>query len=208
MNTEKTFQLVAVVLFLLSFGVSAYVRSRANRAGAKAGDRISWRGEGATIMVGLRVAGLAMWLGLLAYLINPAWMAWSQAPLPVWLRWVGVLLAAVAVPLLYWMFYSLGLNVTDTVAIRTEHRLVTHGPYRWIRHPLYSFGALLFLGFILLSANWFIAAAALCGGALLARRTPIEEARLTEQFGEEYRGYMRRTGRFLPRLTRPETGAP
>src|SRR3989338_3574926 len=200
MNSETMFQIVGVALFLSALSISVYFRSRANRAGAKTGDRVTWRGEGAGIMIGLRVAGLAMWLSLLAYLINPRWMAWSQLPLPLWLRWTGAGLAGAAVPLLFWMFYSLGLNVTDTVAIRREHRLVTSGPYRWIRHPLYSFGTLLLLGFSLLAASWFIAAAAVTGGILLARRTPIEEARLLEQFGEEYHSYIQRTGRFLPRL--------
>jgi protein-S-isoprenylcysteine O-methyltransferase Ste14 len=98
------------------------------------------------------------------------------------------------------MFSSLGRNITDTVAIRKEHTLVTHGPYRWIRHPLYSFGFLLFVGFTLLTANWFIGLTGVCALTLLALRTPIEEAKLIEQFGDAYREYMKRTGRFLPRL--------
>jgi protein-S-isoprenylcysteine O-methyltransferase Ste14 len=133
-------------------------------------------------------------------MINPAWMAWSALPLPAWLRWVGAGLVAAAIPLEYWMFSSLGKNVTDTVATRQEHTLVTHGPYRWIRHPLYTFGFLAFAGFTLLLANWFTGLAGLIAISVLAIRTPIEEAKLIERFGDEYREYMQRTGRFLPRL--------
>jgi protein-S-isoprenylcysteine O-methyltransferase Ste14 len=53
----------------------------------------------------------------------------------------------------------------------------------------------------LMSANWFIGAGALIViGTVSIVRTPIEEAQLIERFGEQYRAYMRRTGRFLPRL--------
>ena len=103
-------------------------------------------------------------------------------------------------PLIYWLFSSLGKNVTPTVAIRKEHSLVTYGPYRWVRHPLYSVGLVLFLGLSLLAANWFIALAVLCGSPILALRTRIEEARLIEKFGDDYRQYMKTTGRYFPRL--------
>jgi protein-S-isoprenylcysteine O-methyltransferase Ste14 len=198
MSTEFPFQITTILFFVTAVSISGYYRQRA----AKAGDKTSWREEGAPIMILLRLFGFSMWLGLIAYMINPAWMAWSALPLPAGLRWAGAGLAAAAVPLLFWMFRSLGQNITDTVAIRKEHRLVTHGPYRWIRHPLYSFGFLLAAGFILLTANGFIGLTGLLAGVVLALRTPIEETKLIETFGDEYRDYMRRTGRFLPRLTR------
>ena len=196
MNTELTFRVVAILLFLTALTTSAYFRSRA----ARAGDKTSWRAEGLPIMILLRLFGFSAWIGLLVYMINPTWMAWSALPLPAWLRWAGAGLGVVALPLLYWMFSSLGRNITDTVAIRKEHTLVTHGPYRWVRHPLYSFGFLLFTGFSLLTANGFIGLTGVCALTLLALRTPIEEAKLIEQFGDEYRAYMQRTGRFIPRL--------
>ncbi len=201
MNTETTFQITGIVLFVIVFSISGYFRRRAAKAGAKAGDQINWQGEGVAVMVLLRVFGFAMWLSLLAYLINPRWMAWSALPLPAGLRWVGAAMVAVAIPLIVWMFRSLGRNVTDTVAIRREHTLVTHGPYRWIRHPLYSFGAFGVMGFNLLAANWFVAAASVLALTMLVLRTPTEEAKLVEQFGDEYREYMKRTGRFWPKLT-------
>ena len=148
----------------------------------------------------IRLFGFAAWISLLVYMINPGWMMWSALPLPGWLRWVGAGWVATAIPLLYWMFSSLGANVTDTVAVRKEHSLVTHGPYRWIRHPLYTFGFLAFVGFSLLTANWFTGVTGLIAIAMLLLRTPIEEAKLIERFGNDYREYMRRTGRFFPRL--------
>jgi protein-S-isoprenylcysteine O-methyltransferase Ste14 len=114
----------------------------------------------------------------------------------------------ICLPLVYWLFSSLGKNVTHTVAIRKEHTLVKSGPYRWVRHPLYSVGLALFLGLSLLAANWFIALVIIISFSLLTLRTGIEEARLIERFGDEYREYMRVTGRYFPRLRlsrRPST---
>ena len=66
--------------------------------------------------------------------------------------------------LFVWTFRSLGKNLTDTVVTRRQHTLVQHGPYRWIRHPLYSSAALLIAALSLIAANWFFFAgcAVLC----------------------------------------------
>jgi protein-S-isoprenylcysteine O-methyltransferase Ste14 len=78
--------------------------------------------------------------------------------------------------------------------------LVTTGPYRWVRHPFYVSVLLLVCGAALLAANWFIGVCGLLVFALQAIRTRIEERKLVERFGEEYRLYMKRTGRFAPRF--------
>ena len=199
MNTESIFQITAIVLLVSGMSISIYFRHRAFRAGIQSGDEISARREERPLLLALRsVFGLALWLGSMAYLINPPWMEWSQLPLPVWIRWAGAGIGLLGVPLLYWVFSSLGRNVTRTTAIRKEHALVTYGPYRFVRHPLYSIGMLNFLGFCLLSANWFILVSALVTFATILMRTPLEEQRLLEKFGNEYRNYMDRTGRYWP----------
>jgi protein-S-isoprenylcysteine O-methyltransferase Ste14 len=174
-----------------------YYRRKANQTG----EQIDVQQEGSLVLTLRRLFGSLLWLSALAYLINPRWMAWSSVPLPDWLRWTGAGIMLICVPLVYWVFSSLGKNVTPTVVTRQEHSLVTHGPYRWVRHPLYSVGFLMFVGLSLLAANWFIALTLVLGYIPLAMRTPIEEARLVERFGDQYREYMQRTGRFLPRLS-------
>jgi len=199
MTDETIFRVLIIAMLATGFTISVYYRSKAARA---SNERISRREEGTPIMILLRLAGLSVWLSILAHAINPEWMKWSALPLPIGVRWMGAGLSAIAIPLIFWMFRSLGRNVTDTVAIRREHTLVRHGPYRWIRHPLYSFGALLFTGIILMTANWFIVLMGFVGFSILVMRTPIEEEKLIERFGDEYRAYMKQTGCFLPRLVR------
>jgi protein-S-isoprenylcysteine O-methyltransferase Ste14 len=201
MNTETTFQIAAILLILSAMSISIPFRHRAQKVGKQAGDQISARRDEKPLVFVMRaVFGLAFWLSTLAYLINPRWMAWAQLPLPPALRWSGALLGLLGLPLMYWVFSSLGNNVTHTTVIRREHSLVTYGPYRWVRHPLYTVAMLTFFGFILLSANWFIFLLAVITSTTIILRTPQEEARLVEKFGDEYRRYMAQTGRFLPRI--------
>ena len=129
-------------------------------------------------------------------------MAWSSVRLPVRVRWAGAVLAAATLPLSWWVFESLGRNVTPTVATRAQHELVTAGPFRWVRHPLYATGTAFFASLSVVAANWFMGLTSLCVLAMLLVRLPEEEGRLLERFGGEYAEYMERTGRLLPRLSR------
>jgi protein-S-isoprenylcysteine O-methyltransferase Ste14 len=197
MNDENIYRYFALVVFILTVSISIFYRRRA----ARSGDRISAAQEEGRLLSFVRsLFGLALWGGALAYLIQPGWMAWGQVELPAWLRWAGGFLMLVCVPLVYWVFSSLGKNVTQTVAIRKEHSLVRNGPYRWVRHPLYSVGLFFFLSFSLLSANWFIILVIVAAFKILSLRTNIEEARLIEKFGDDYRQYMQSTGRYLPKF--------
>jgi protein-S-isoprenylcysteine O-methyltransferase Ste14 len=178
--------------------VLAYHRLRSQATG----ETLDRRQEGWFILLTLRPIGLAHMAGLITYMINPARMAWASLPLPVWLRWTGIALGVCAGSLLVWTLLTLGRNLTDTVVTRRAHSLVTRGPYRWIRHPFYVSIALSVTANGLAAANWFLLATGWLTVALLVVRTRKEEALLVARFGEAYRSYRERTGRFVPRLTR------
>jgi protein-S-isoprenylcysteine O-methyltransferase Ste14 len=197
MVSETLFRVLAAVILLTGLGISIYFRRKADR---DSGEKASWKDEGLAMILTLRLGGLVMWFSLFAYLLNPAGMAWSKIGLPDWARWLGAGVGMVCVVLIYWLFSSLGTGITPTVATRKEHQLVTHGPYRWVRHPLYSVGAAFIASFGTVADNWLIITMAILAFVLLAIRLPNEEAHLIERFGDEYREYMRRTGRYLPRL--------
>jgi protein-S-isoprenylcysteine O-methyltransferase Ste14 len=155
--------------------------------------------EGVCILFGLRLSALPVFVAGVAWMINPDWMTWSSLPLPAWLRWLGVILAACAGVLVMWTFQNLGQNLTDTVVTRQNHTLVTSGPYRFVRHPFYLAFAIGLLGSSLAAASWFILLAGLLPFGFLIARTRIEEEKLIERFGTEYRNYLLRVGRFVPR---------
>jgi protein-S-isoprenylcysteine O-methyltransferase Ste14 len=87
------------------------------------------------------------------------------------------------------------------VLTKNDHELVQHGPYRWIRHPLYTLGSVLLLSLGLMLTSWVV-----LGFALVAFVTfrfvvvPIEERELVAKFGDAYRHYMRRTGAMTPKI--------
>ena len=194
---DNLFRILAFVILIAGMVISIYHRRRAD---IQSGERVSLAGEPIILRLLLRLTGMALWLGVFVYLINPRWMSWSQIDLPEWTRWLGAGMGVLADLLAYWVFSNLGNNVSPTVRTRSEATLVTSGPYRWVRHPLYTMGMMAYLGFALLSENWFIALMAVIGFVLLVLRTPLEEAGLIEKFGDAYRQYMTRTGRFLPKL--------
>ncbi len=192
---DETFRLILIAGALIVFPVAIYHRLKAHSVNEKL-DR--WK-EGPFILFTLRPVGIAVMVGLFTYMVNPARMAWSSMPLPAWLRWFGVGVAALGGMLFVWTFRNLGKNLTDTVVTRREHTLVMTGPYRWVRHPFYVAVALTMLGNALAAANWFLLGGGVLVFTLLAIRTRTEEAQLVARFGGAYQAYMRRTHRFFPK---------
>jgi protein-S-isoprenylcysteine O-methyltransferase Ste14 len=198
---DNTFRIFATIIFITSVIISGYSRLKADKT---TGEKVSWKDEGTIMILLLRVGGLLLWLSLIGYLIHPPLLAWSKVGLPNWIRWIGVGTGFICVFLIYWLFSSIGSGISPTVGTRKEHKLVTHGIYRWVRHPLYSVGTLLFLSFAILADSWYIAAMAILTFVLLAIRLPNEEAHLIQKFGDEYREYMKNTGAYLPKFQEPK----
>ena len=194
---ENIFRLLAAVILFGGMGISIYFRRKADR---DSGESLSRKVDGTPMMTAIRIGGLILWLSPFVYLINPNWMAWSKIGLPDSVRWIGVGLGVLCVLGIYWLFSSIGTGITPTSGTRKEHKLVTHGIYRYIRHPLYTVGSSLFISFGMMADSWFVAALGILTFILMAIRTPKEEANLIEKFGDEFREYMKRTGRFLPKF--------
>ena len=196
MQAELIFRLITFFVLVAAASIGVTFRLRAERKGGAM--RTS---EGQRLVVLLRLLGLLVLAPLVGYLIYPPMMSWARMGLPDGIRLLAAAIALGLVPIFYWIFSSIGDNISPTQATRQHHQLVTHGPYRWVRHPLYSVGFVLILALTLLTDLWWIAVAMLPPLVILLWRTPVEEARLTETFGDAYRAYMQQTGRFWPRLS-------
>ena len=196
---ENIFRIFAALILFTAIGISSYFRRKADR---ESGEKISRKVDGTVFMNIVKIGGLILWLSPLVYLINPAWMAWSKLGLPEWVRWLGVGLGILCTMGIYWLFSSIGSGITPTSATRKQHQLVTSGPYRWVRHPLYTVGSSMFIALGMMADNWFIITLGVLAFLAMASRTPKEEANLIEKFGDEYREYIKRTGRYFPKLSR------
>jgi protein-S-isoprenylcysteine O-methyltransferase Ste14 len=193
-----------VIRYSLGFLVLAFfvVRAYHHRKAQREGGKIEYRESNFSLIAAIRaIGGLVLFTAMGMFFFKPEWIAWADMPFPLWLRWFGVGMGAVCVPLIWWIEASLGLNFQTTLHVREGHSLVTHGPYAYVRHPMYT-GLLLFtIAWLLASANWLVGLPGLLGlPAILINRVSREEAVMIELFGDEYRAYMQRTGRFLPRL--------
>ena len=121
--------------------------------------------------------------------------------LPGFFQWIGLALVWLGALLREWSIISLGSGFTAVVEVNPNQALITSGPYRRVRHPAYTGGMLTLTGFGLAAGSWVGAALALVViFAGYSYRVHVEERAMLEAFGEQYRDYMRRSGRFLPHI--------
>jgi protein-S-isoprenylcysteine O-methyltransferase Ste14 len=141
------------------------------------------------------------WIGFFVPLIWVASPAFSFAEYP--LRTGPLVPGMVCVVIGLWLLYrshaDLGTNWSITLEVREEHRLITEGVYRAVRHPMYSALVLHSVGQALVIPNWVAGPSNLLAFAvLLALRIRAEERMMDERFGAEYAAYSARTKRLIP----------
>jgi protein-S-isoprenylcysteine O-methyltransferase Ste14 len=154
------------------------------------------------------------WLQRLAYVLPlvAAWwlLAWPQArigwlgvrfvPAGPAMEWIGVLLTATGVGVAFWARWHLGTNWSGVVTLKEGHELIRTGPYRRIRHPIYTgillavFGTMVTLG----EARGLLAVAVVWLSFYWKARR--EESFLTQEFGEKFEAHVKQTGMFLPKI--------
>lgn len=198
MNGELAFQLA--LLALLS-GFVAHRGYYTKKYGRPENETIRAREHGAAQLLanGLNLMAL---LATAAYLLAPHWLGWATLPFPSWLRWSGVVLALIGFAVLQWAHATLSRNWSDRPRLLQDQTLVTGGPYRWVRHPIYTAFLLILSAPLLLSANALVGSLWIAATALeVAARVRYEENLLAGTFGNEYRVYAARTGRLLPRIS-------
>jgi protein-S-isoprenylcysteine O-methyltransferase Ste14 len=141
------------------------------------------------------------------YLFTPL-LNFADYDLPAVVRWLGAAIMLAALWLFWRSHADLGQNWSVSLEIRKGHQLVRHGVYRLIRHPMYAAIWLWSIAQALLLANWLAGWSAVVPfAAMYFLRTPREERMLCEYLGQDYRDYMRQTGRLFPRLRRTDAGA-
>ena len=119
----------------------------------------------------------------------------------IWYLWIGLAAMWSGIALRVWSVISLGRFFTPAVIIQSDHRVITAGPYRYLRHPSYSGAMLALLGYGLTPARALsLIALAACLAVGFGYRIWVEEAQLTTAMGDAYRDYARQTQRLVPFL--------
>lgn len=186
---------VALILALGAFlSVRVYYRVKTRTLG-----KGSFPQDNKIVLTVLLISLVLTFSVIVTWLTNPDRIKWSALSLPGWLRWTGALVSLAAAPLLLWVHHALGASYSAKLEIR-QQRLVTAGPYRWMRHPMYSAIFLWTVGLSLIVANWMVFFTPVAFAVFVIRRVPGEEQMMIEAYGDTYREYMKHTARFLPTL--------
>ncbi len=193
--------MIEKIIFLIGLTIGTVIRAVAGKEQSRerrSADRHMTKLE--ALLLSLNFFGLLVIP--LVYVFTP-WLDWANYTLPIWAGWLGAAVFAAAIWMLWRSHADLGKNWTVTPNIREEHKLVTRGVYRYIRHPMYAAHWLWAIAQVLLLQNWIAGLSMLVSFALLyALRVPREEEMMLARFGDEYRAYMQQTGRVLPRWAR------
>ena len=193
LSMETPFRITFGILWMVYFGVRLFFQRQIK--GQKEYTLINERQE----KLLFRLFALAFIL-LPLYFLTP-WIDFASTPLPTWLRWGGGIIVCLGIILFGWAHQALGQNWTAILALSKGHEMVQNGPYRYIRHPMYSAFFVIGIGFGILSANWLIGLTWIGMTVLeVTSRIRLEEALMIEYFGDQYREYIYKTGRLFPKL--------
>lgn len=183
-----------MILLQAAFAVRAALQRESRIPPRRLLPREGWA---VTILRAIRAVFLSS--SLVLYAVNPAWLSLLDVSLSAWMRWTGVVLGMVSLGLYAWSRMMLGSEWSSCLRMQQAHQLVTSGPYARIRHPIYLAMLTFMTSITLIAANGLFIALLLFSIVDLALRIPKEERMMIEVLGDEYRDYMGRTGRLLPK---------
>jgi protein-S-isoprenylcysteine O-methyltransferase Ste14 len=154
-------------------------------------------------LVGLLFVGIGLVPAIYA---STSWLDRADYRMPTEAQRSAGVVGAALMTLALWLFWrshaDLRSNWSPSLQLREGHALVTGGVYQHVRHPMYASEWLWGIAQALLLQNWVAGWAGLVlFTPLYVLRVPREELMMLERFGEEYRTYMDRTGRVVPRLS-------
>jgi protein-S-isoprenylcysteine O-methyltransferase Ste14 len=162
-------------------------------------DGVFNRREGLFLFLIRCVFGIPLFAAVVLYIRFPHLASWSYWPLPLFLRYAGLVLGVFSLYGIFLVHRELGKYFSSSLVIREGHKLVCSGPYRLVRHPMYTSYLMLFVAAFLITENWLMGTSGTAViASLMTLRIVKEEDLLLEHFGAEYERYRETTGMFLP----------
>ena len=144
------------------------------------------------------IVAVGMMLMPMMYIFTP-WLDCFNMGLPDLVRWIGLAGFGFGLILFWWVHRILGRNWSPILEIRRNHKLITDGPYKYVRHPMYTQIWIWVICQWLILSNWIVGiVGVLAWTTLYVIRTPEEEKMMVEEFGQKYEDYMKRTKRIIP----------
>lgn len=126
------------------------------------------------------------------------WLFWRLLPNPLACFWIGAAVTLGGLLFAVWARLILGSNWSRSVTIKQDHELITRGPYRLVRHPIYTGILTGFLGSSVATGQLRGLLAFALVFVALWYKLRLEEAWMRSQFGDTYADYSRRTAALVP----------
>ncbi len=158
---------------------------------------------GKSMLILTAIIGVIGVIGIILYLLSPSWWTWTHLPLGEWIQWMGVIVSTIPIFYLIWVHRHLDNQWSIALEIQEDHKLITTGPYRRVRHPMYLGIFVYTIGLCLISLDILVSLFFVFSIWINYRRIPSEEQMMIDQFGDEYLEYMKRSGRLIPSI-RPD----
>ncbi len=156
--------------------------------------------EGVSSRLSYTLLTIAAFFAIFSGDVPEGWLRIRLLPPNPWTEVLGIVMTAAGLGFAVWARAYLGGNWSSAVTVKVGHQLIRTGPYRWVRHPIYSgmIGAMVGTAFERRQVRGIIAVVLLYAGFKL--KSMIEERAMSATFGPEYADYSRTTGAILPRL--------
>ena len=135
---------------------------------------------------------------LIFYDVPWKWLHHQMFPTALWLRLLGLVIASLGFVFAVWARMHIGRNWSSGVTSKVQHELIRSGPYRWVRHPIYSGLMLALLGLVQDQVRGILALVLVYTGWKIKSR--LEEKMMVSTFGDQYTAYANSTGALFPRL--------
>lgn len=139
-------------------------------------------------------------IGIILYLLSPPWWTWPHLPLGEYAQWAGITVTIVPILYLIWVHRHLDTQWSIALELQEDHKLITTGPYKRVRHPMYLGIFVYTIGLCIISLDILVMLFFVFTIWVNYRRIPSEEQMMIERFGDEYLEYMKRTGRLFPSI--------
>ncbi|HEY7378976.1 MAG TPA: isoprenylcysteine carboxylmethyltransferase family protein [Steroidobacteraceae bacterium] len=171
-----------------------FVYWRISAVGTKATQRVESALSRASHIIPVLIGGVLIGVGN----IPPAWLHGRLVldPLPLYI--IGAALVALGLGFAVWARVHLGTNWSAVVTLKEGHVLVRTGPYRWVRHPIYTGLLVALLGTALSRNDWCALLGFAIVTAALIRKLSIEERWMLGAFQDEYARYKAQVAALIP----------